>query len=298
MRDINLRNVTVDAPLAASMLPRRPEWANKGSFGRALLAVGSSEYRGAAYLAAEAALRAGCGYVEIWTEKSLADNMVSTLPEIIYHTRNSFDMLTDIDINRFLERSAKASAILVGCGCGRSKGLLKLVIALLSEGGSPLVLDADAINVISESDEAKALLRSAARPVVLTPHPLEMSRLARLPVSDIEADREGVALEFAREYGVTLLLKGKGSVITDGERSFINTTGSTALAKAGSGDALAGALVSLVSAGADPIYATVIAAYIHGAAGDRLSDVYSDYGVTPSDLPREMAKEIKRLCEM
>ena len=120
---------------------------------------------------------------------------------------------------------------------------------------------------------------------------MELSRLSAIPVERINAERLRTAKEFAHRYGIILLLKGAATVITDGQTVYINSSGNSALAKGGSGDALAGLLVSLLASRADPLKVTALAAYIHGAAGDALSDVYSELGVTPSDLPREMARQ-------
>ena len=139
-------------------------------------------------------------------------------------------------------------------------------------------------------------LKAAARPVILTPHPLEFSRLSGLTPETIAADRAGVASNFAKEYGVTLVLKGKGTVIAapDGALA-VNTTGGSGLAKGGSGDVLAGLTVSLLASGLSPFDAATIAVYLHGAAGDALSREYSALGVRPDDLPREISRQAARL---
>jgi NAD(P)H-hydrate epimerase len=295
---MELSQILVDANVAAALLPPRPEKSSKWDFGRALLAVGSRRYRGSAYLCASAALRCGAGYIEIFGDEALLNRMISTLPEIIYHGTNPFEKLTDVDISEFLKLSKSSSAILVGCGCGESAGLEKMIESLLVTSGTPLVLDADALNVMSKKIVLKKRLILAKRKVILTPHLIEMSRLSGLSVEEIERDRVGVAVRFAREWKCILVLKGSGTVITDGESVFVNTSGSSALAKAGSGDTLAGAVVSFIAAGSDPVSASVLAVYLHGAAGDSLSERYSEYGVTPSDLPAAIAKEITKLCEI
>ena len=131
---------------------------------------------------------------------------------------------------------------------------------------------------------------------MLTPHPLEFSRLTGLSVEYINDNRKECAKAFASEHGCTLVLKGKGTVITDGEEIYINTSGSSALSKAGSGDTLAGFLSSiLASTSLSPLEASAIAVFIHGTAGDNLSKEYSNYGVTPSDLPKEMARVLSKI---
>ena len=129
----------------------------------------------------------------------------------------------------------------------------------------------------------------------MTPHPLELSRLISMPVKEIESCRLNIAVKTASELGVVLLLKGAGTVITDGKRTYVNTTGSTALSKGGSGDVLAGVIASLAANTPEPLHAAALGAYLHGTAGDNLSESLSDFGVIPSDLPLEIAKAIKAL---
>ena len=140
------------------------------------------------------------------------------------------------------------------------------------------------------------MIKNSVRKVILTPHPLEFSRLLGISVQDIEKDRVGVASEFAKKYSATLLLKGNGSVIASEDELYVNTSGSSALAKAGSGDALAGLLSALAATKVlSPAKLTALAAYIHGKAADDLALEYSQYGVTPSDLPKAMARVIREL---
>ena len=282
---------------AKRTLPKRKADANKGSYGRLFVYVGSSAYHGAAHLAVEAALRGGVGYTEAAASGELRKTLLLKFPELIFKDFKEASMLSRSDMERLVAEQRRATATLVGCGSGKSCELFTIVSMLLSEDGGALVLDADAINSMADrKDEALSLLRTAKRKVVLTPHPLEFSRLTGLDISYINENRESVAKAFALENNCVLLLKGKGSVITDGHTVYVNTSGSSALAKAGSGDTLAGLLSSLLATSvASSLELTALAAYVHGRAGDDLSSELSEYGVTPSDLPREMAKI---LCEI
>ena len=129
----------------------------------------------------------------------------------------------------------------------------------------------------------------------MTPHPLELSRLIGISVEEIESSRISTARRVAETLGVTLILKGAASVITDGVEVYINTTGSTALSKGGSGDVLAGLVTSLVANSTNPVHAAALGAYLHGLSGDALSCDLSDFGVIPSDLPCEIARTIKKI---
>ena len=282
-----------DAALAAALLPARPADGNKGTFGRALLFCGSEQYRGAACLAAEAALSGGAGLVELASAEPVVSLVLTRAPSVIgtaYAPSKTGAYLP-------LKRAEKATALLVGCGSGNTERLCLSLWELLNTPGCPAVLDADALNALAgKREQSLATLKESKRPVILTPHPLEFARLSGLSLDAISADRVGVAAAFAKEYGVTLVLKGAGTVIAapNGEVT-VNPTGGPGLAKGGSGDVLAGLLVSLLAQGTDPYSAAVLAVYLHGAAGDVLSREYSPYGVRPDDLPREIARQIARL---
>ncbi len=282
-----------DAALAGSLLPVRPTEGNKGTFGRALLFCGSEQYRGAACLASEGALAGGAGLVELASCEAVVSLVLTRAPSVI----GTAYVPSEIGAYLPLKLTEKATAILVGCGSGKSERLCLSLFELLKTPGSPVVLDADALNSLAlKRETALEVLKNAARPVILTPHPLEFSRLSGIPLDSISRDRAGAAAEFAATYGVTLVLKGAGTVIAspDGEVT-VNTTGGSGLAKGGSGDVLAGLLVSLVAQGVEPYAASILAVYLHGAAGDALTKEYSEMGVRPDDLPREIARQTARL---
>ncbi len=282
---------------AKSVLPKRPEDSNKGTFGRLFAYVGSRTYIGAALLCLESALRGGAGYVELCSEISVWESVVLRFPEIVYREAPPTELLGEKDIKAVIEAEKRSTATLIGCGGGRSENLCKLVLALLSSEGAPLIIDADAINSLAQDRENSVnALANSKRRVIITPHPLEFSRISGIPVDEISNNRQRAAEAFAKRASVIVLLKGSGTVITDGEKTYINTSGSSALAKAGSGDCLGGLLASLVASGGDSLLElSALAAYIHGKAADNLSSEFSRFGVTPSDLPKEMAKVIKTI---
>lgn len=287
------RRAWIDEAFVAAHLPARRADANKATFGHVCLVTGSAAYRGAAHLSLAAALRGGVGYVHYFGEASLVDSLLPAYPEALYHTVAPTDALTQADIDGILRDSAQARAILVGCGSGCSEGLYRLIHAMLTTEGPTIILDADAINALCQYGEPRELA-SAARPVILTPHPKEFSRLCGHTVDDIQANRLSMAEAFAKARGVTLVLKGAGTIVTDGCHTYINSSGSTALSKAGSGDALAGCVTALC-AQTEPSIAAALAVYLHGRAADAVSDELSPFGVTPSDLPCAIAREIRRI---
>ena len=285
----------IDSDIASRLLPRRPDNSNKGTFGKLLNVTGSSDFPGAAHLSLEASLRGGVGCVTYLGEKELCASLLSTFPEAIYKPlslRNG-DIAKTVDI--LVELSLGHSATLIGSGSSRCEGVRLALESLLATDASPLILDADAINLLSElPDRGREMIRRSPRQVILTPHPLEFSRISGISTEEIQQNRLAVAKEFAREYECILVLKGAATVVTDGVTTYVNSSGSSALAKAGSGDVLAGVLSSLVASGLDPLSASALAVYFHGIAADVLSLEYSAIGVTPSDLPREIARQIAK----
>ena len=294
MNEFCFNDHAIDYDLATSLIPKRPDNSSKGTFGKLLLVTGSSHYPGAARLSLEAALRSGVGLTTYLGEKELCDALSVTFPEAIY-THVSIHGIDRDGLRTAMETVERHSAVLVGSGSSRSDGLYRLLYELLTKDGAPLILDADAINVLAEKgEEGRALIRECRRSVVLTPHPLELSRLVGISVDEVQSDRLAMAKSFAAEYGCILVLKGAATIVTDGKKTFINTSGSSALAKAGSGDVLAGMLASVVASGTDPLFAAVLSVYFHGYAADVLASELSELGVTPSDLPREIARQLSK----
>ncbi len=288
----------VDSSLARAFLPEREDNSSKGTFGKLLCVTGSEKYRGAAHLSLSAALRGGVGYVTFVGCSPLCDALSSTYPEALYLPITPIDNITDGLIGEIVRKSASSGATLLGSGSTVSEGLYRLITALLSAEGGPLVLDADAINVLSEHrDEGLSHIREARRTVILTPHPLEFARLSGSSVSDVQLHRIEAAIKFAAENRCILVLKGAATVTTDGKSVYINSSGSSALAKAGSGDVLAGFLASLVASGASAIECAALAVYLHGAAADVLAREYSAFSVIPSDLPLELGRQIADLVK-
>ena len=282
----------IDASLAKELLPPRGKNTHKGSFGHALAFVGSRRYRGAAHLASEACFRMGAGLLTVASEEEVLSSLLRRLPEAIleplsYKEGNALTLAVKA-------AEVGKTAVLAGSGLGKSPALRATVSDLVAEGGCPLVLDADALNLLSEGDAA-AVLSRAGRRVILTPHPMEFARLLGISVGEVQARRLPLAELFARETGAIVVLKGAGTVVTDGRKTYINSTGSPALAKGGSGDVLAGAILGLLSGGMAPLEAAALAVYLHGRAGDTLEEEYSDRGVLPSSLGRQMAREISRI---
>lgn len=269
-------------------LPPRKQDSHKGEHGRAALVCGSSLYAGAAILAAEGALRVGAGFTYLYSVREAVAAARARLPEVICREMPA----ASAALSEYLPYLSADDAVLLGCGIGQEgdgEAFCAALSAFLSEEGGAVVLDADALNLLSRHG-ARDILRGARRAVILTPHEMEFSRLSGLTLAEIKADRVGTASRFACDTGTTVLLKGAGSVIArqDGRYS-VCPSGSPALSKGGTGDVLAGMLVGLLAQGVAPADAAFISAYLHGEAGEALADRYSERGILPSELPAEAA---------
>ncbi len=282
----------VDETFAKNHLPIRKRNTHKGSFGKTLLITGSSRYPGAGRLSLEAALRGGSGLVTFLGEEPLTEDYVREYPEAIYQ---SFNPLDDSAPDFVKKLSLSFNSTLIGSGSGNTAYTARIVKELLLSEGGTLILDADAINSLAEEyPDALTLIKNSKRHVILTPHPLEFARLSGMDVATVQNKRLAAATKFAGENKCTLVLKGAGTIVTDGKQVFINASGSSALSKAGSGDVLAGFIASLAARGTEPVIAAALGAYYHGCAGDNLAREFSTYGVTPSDLPKEIARAIAK----
>lgn len=284
----------VDSEFIKDILPKRENNSNKGSFGKLLMITGSKKFRGAAHLSAEAALRGGVGLVTFAGPAELTAELSAKYPEIVYKSISGTSELTESEEKELCELSAKHTATLIGSGSDNTEGLLRLTLRLLDSEGGTLILDADAINALSDTGERGIqAIKNAKRKVILTPHPLEFARLTGDEVANVQLHRLQKAEDLAKASGAIVVLKGASTIITDGKTVYINASGSSALAKAGSGDVLAGLIGAMCAQKAvSDILASTLSVYVHGAAGDTLAKEFSSYGVTPSDLPKRIAEEL------
>lgn len=262
----------------AAWLPDRDPWGHKGDFGKLLLLCGSVGYTGAAALAARAAVRSGAGLVLLGVpEPVYAIEAVKLDEPVVFPLAAEGDGLSPAAVPEILRRLAGCDACLVGPGLGRSPGVRAVTEAVLREARCPVVLDADGLNVLEGAADA---LKARRAPTVLTPHDGEFRRLG----GAVGPDRMASAAALAQTLGAVVLLKGHRTVVTDGTRGYENRTGNPGMATGGSGDVLAGMLVSLLGQGLAPLEAAAAAAWLHGAAGDRCAAERGEYGMTPSDL--------------
>ena len=270
----------VDDAWVRERLPRRASDANKGSHGRALIVAGSHDYPGAPALCAGAAYRAGAGLVTLAVPEAGRLAVAAVIPEAVYVPQTVSG----------LEKLSGIAAALVGPGLGRGDtgraalGAFMAAMVHLRTAVRGVVFDADALNILAE-DEALLEYRLSDLSAVLTPHPGEMARLTSLPVAEIQADRIGHASRLSRECGAVVVLKGANTVIAsrDGQIMVLDSA-NPALATAGTGDVLAGAIVGLMAQGLRPFDAAVCGAALHARAGELWRDAHGDSGLLASDL--------------
>lgn len=261
-----------------ALLPDRDPDGHKGSFGKTLLLCGSRGYTGAAYLAAMGALRSGAGLTFLGVPESIYEIEAIKLNEpVVFPLPEENGKLGILAIPEIAERLPQMDAVLLGCGLGQSGGTLAVVKAVLEQAKCPVVVDADGINVLKEH---KDILRGRAYPTILTPHDGEFLRFG----GTLGEDRMASAAHFSREWNSIVLLKGHRTCITDGETGYRNETGNPGMAVGGSGDVLAGILVSLLGQGLQPLAAAACGAWLHGAAGDLCAEEIGQYGMLPTDM--------------
>ena len=270
-----------------SLLPDRDAWGHKGNFGKILLLCGSRGYTGAAYLAAMGALRSGAGLAFLGVPESIYEIEAVKLHEpVVFPLPDDGGMLSIFAVSEIEKRLPQMDAVLIGCGLGQSSGTLAVVKAVLEQAKCPVVVDADGINVLKEH---KDILRGRAYPTILTPHDGEFIRFG----GTIGEDRMASAIYFSRAWNCILLLKGHRTCITDGETGYINETGNPGMAVGGSGDVLAGVIVSLLGQGLQPLEAAACAAWLHGAAGDLCAEEIGQYGMLPTDMLMKIPRLMK-----
>jgi NAD(P)H-hydrate epimerase len=260
---------------------RQPD-AHKGTAGLVLIVAGSRGMAGSAALAGNAALKTGAGLVKIATPNCVLDSVAvmapccttSPLPDDgTCVTRAAGDGVLRVAKDRHV--------VAIGPGLGQTDGVTATVMAVLTRGVVPIVLDADGLNVLGRN--APAALKHARQPVVVTPHPGEAARMMGASVKHIQDDREGAAQALAAMCTVAVL-KGQGTIVCDKERIYVNTTGNPGMATAGAGDVLTGMVAALIAAGMTHFDAAVLAVWAHGRAGDLAADRLGVLGVTALDI--------------
>ncbi|MEK4354437.1 NAD(P)H-hydrate dehydratase [Paenibacillus sp. FSL R5-0475] len=258
------------AHLGVDLARRRSPEGHKGTYGHVLLAAGTLRMSGAGLLSARAALRAGCGLVTWALPQKLLPCIIGSAPEL---------MLADVggnedgtwqagSVSELLKLSKERDVLAIGPGLGRFEADTEWLRNLWEGTDCPLVIDADALNILADADYKS--WASRRHPVILTPHPGEMARLASITTAEVQRDRISLAMGYAKEHGVTLVLKGAHTVIATPEgQAYVNTTGHPGMGTGGAGDVLTGIISSLLAQGLNEAQAAAFGVYLHGLAGER-----------------------------
>ncbi|MGI6743807.1 MAG: NAD(P)H-hydrate dehydratase [Eubacteriales bacterium] len=280
-----------------SVLKKRAADSNKGSYGTLNCVCGSVRYPGAAGLCVEGALRSGAGIVRLMSIRPVIAAVSSYVREAVYEplSENAELGISKENIDIILTKSSKSTALVCGCGLGCTSDIYEIVSALIENYQGQLILDADALNSISVFSCAKKL-SEAKKPVLITPHIGEMSRLCGDEIHKIKEDRTGCALRFASDYECIVILKDYITHIAspDGE-IYVSSAGNAGLARGGSGDILAGMAASFCAQGYSPFDAACCAVHLHGRAADLCALRLSQYGMLPHDIFDDLCLIFKNL---
>jgi NAD(P)H-hydrate epimerase len=262
--------------------PRRAE-AHKGDFGRVLVIAGSRGMSGAAVLCGSAALKSGAGLVKVAVAAEILPTVAAGNP--CYTTaalrHDLAGRLVHADAATLLSLCEDNDVIAVGPGMGQSAEVTALLIELVAKVAKPMVLDADGLTAfVGHVDK----LAATAAPRLITPHPGEFARLVHADIKTVQAQRQALAVEFASEHDLIVVLKGHNTLVTDGKRVYQNATGNPGMATGGTGDVLTGVIAALIGQGLEPFDAAQLGVHVHGLAGDLARDQIGEVSLIATDL--------------
>lgn len=274
-------------------LPPRGLDSHKGDFGRVLVVAGSRGMSGAAVLCASAALRGGAGLVRVAAPEEIVPVVAAGNP--CYMTaplpQDPGGRLDTTAGPTLVELARSNDVVAAGPGLGLSAGTTALVGLLVRETATALVLDADSLNALQSHT---ADLRGRSLPAILTPHPGEFARLLGTDAAAVQARRQELAVRFAAEHNVVVVLKGHGTLVTDGRQLYRNSTGNPGMATGGTGDVLTGLIAALLGQGLKPFAAAQLGVYLHGLAGDLARDEVGEVSLIASDVLEYLPRAFRR----
>lgn len=275
------------------LLKKRKQDSHKGDYGHVFVVAGSRGLTGAAALCANAVLRAGAGLVTLGVPSSLNPAMEAKLTEVMTCTldETSEGSLSLKAKRRILSKVDDSDVVVLGPGLSRNAQTKQLVRQLIVKIRKVMVIDADALNAMSED---VSVLKRIGVPYIVTPHPGELSRLIKRNVEHIKKNKIAVAKRFSRQYKAVTVLKGSGTVVAgeDG-RVYVNRTGNPGMATAGSGDVLTGVIGGFLAQGLGPFDAARLGVYVHGAAGDIAAKEKGEVGLIASDILEKIPEAIR-----
>lgn len=278
-------------------MPKRQKNSHKGDYGKLLVIAGSKGMTGAAYLSSQSAMLSGSGLVTLATPDVVNDILEIKTTEVMTMPLNSCGgHISSLAIEDIKDKLGKVDAVLIGPGLGVSNDVKEILKMLLKNSHIPLIIDADAINTLADDKE---VLQNKNCEVILTPHDVEFLRISGLSKKEIESNRLAVCRDFAKEFDVTLILKGSHSIVTASDgMQYINMTGNPGLATGGSGDVLSGIVASFVSRGIPPANAAAMAVYLHGICGDIASNKYGEESVVASSIMDSIPKVYNQILQV
>lgn len=286
---------TVNNEEVKAFFNRRNSDSHKGTYGTVLVIGGSYEMPGAVYFASQAAVNSGVGLIKV-AFPSVAYSAVApkTYEQVLVPLEsNKSGRISQNSVKRIEKELKKCSCVVVGCGMGVDEDIKAVTEFVLKNSDVPVILDADGINCLKDNID---ILDTAKAPVILTPHPKELSRIANVSVEEIQKNRGAVAKAFTKAHKSVLVLKGASTLVASSEYDdmYVNSTGNAGMATGGSGDVLSGMIAAFVAQGLDPFRSAVAGVNIHGAVGDRVSEKYSMMGNTPSLMLSELPCVLKK----
>jgi NAD(P)H-hydrate epimerase len=280
---MNAHDPAIESVTALPHLAPRAADSNKGDFGRVMIVAGSRGMSGAAILCGRAALRGGAGLVkvavphEILSIVAAGDPCYMTVPL----AQDADGQLDFAALAEIFSQEQTQTALAVGPGLGRGAEVGRLLHELVGKATRALVLDADGLNAFAGQAD---MLHTAGVPLIVTPHPGELARLLGVEIRAVQARRDESATRFARDHHAVVVLKGHGTVVTDGQRLYRNTTGNPGMATGGTGDVLTGLIAALVGQGLEAFAAAQLGVHLHGLAGDLARDRLGAVSMIATDV--------------
>ena len=259
-------------------LPQREEISNKSTYGKVLNIAGSDYMPGAAYLSSVSALKVGCGYCFLCSTEKVIDAVSSQTPSIVFLPQNKIcKLINNVDV------------IEIGCGLGTDMNAVKMFSKVLDNAytSTPIVVDADALNILAQNDfdQIYDFTNKKFEKLVFTPHPKEASRLLGIKLEQVLNNIEQSARDITKKFNcVTVLKTHRTFICSPNGKEYTNTTGNSAMAKAGSGDVLTGMISGLIAQGMEIFEASCLGVYLHGICGDLAKEKLTQYSVMAEDL--------------
>lgn len=295
INEVPMTYEVITQKMVVDMIPKRDRTSHKGYYGKARMIAGSMSMAGAAILTTKAALRSGLGMARLYVPDSINHIMKTAVPELItipfQELRKGVIGINHIDT--ILKDAPDSDVFAIGPGCGISFELEEIVKNIIEKVSSPIILDADALNVLAKDVNVLKLKQS---PIIITPHMGEMSRLTGKPLEEIIENPVFTARNFAVEWQIYVVLKSARTVVATPEGNvYVNINGNSGMSTAGTGDVLTGIITGMVGQGLTPLQAAIVGVFVHGMTGDRVAERLGEHGLLAGDLVESLPYTLKEL---